>query len=111
MQLDALGAAVNRPAPAATAFVHRDQRFHCAYLSFWGARDRPSMAAACAQWVRDTQAVMRPHASGQAFQNYIDPELTDWEQAYFGVNLPRLQAIKRRYDPSGRFAFAQGVTG
>jgi FAD/FMN-containing dehydrogenase len=28
-----------------------------------------------------------------------------------GDNLARLQAIKRRYDPHGRFEFAQGVTG
>jgi FAD/FMN-containing dehydrogenase len=61
--------------------------------------------------VRDTHAVMRSSASGAAYQNYIDPELADWPHAYFGDNLARLQAIKRRYDPLGRFAFAQGVTG
>ena len=110
VQLDALGGAVNRPAPGATAFVHRAQRLHCAYLSFWGASDPGPMAAACAQWVRDTQALLTPHASGEAFQNYIDPELPDWEQAYYGANLARLQAVKHRYDPAGRFAFAQGVT-
>jgi FAD/FMN-containing dehydrogenase len=69
------------------------------------------MAAACAQWVRDVDAVMRPYASGFAYQNYIDPELADWEHAYFGANLARLKAIKRRYDPAGRFAFPQGVSG
>ena len=42
VQLDALGAAVNRPPPGATAFVHRTHRFHCAYLSFWGAATRPT---------------------------------------------------------------------
>jgi len=110
VQLDALGGAVNRPAPGATAFVHRRQRMHCAYLSFWGASDPPPMAAACAQWVRDTQTLLTPHASGEAFQNYIDPELAGWEDAYYGANLARLQAVKRRYDPSGRFTFAQGVT-
>ena len=83
---------------------------HCAYLSFWGASDPASMAGACAQWVRDTQALLAPHASGEAFQNYIDPELANWERAYFGANLARLRAVKRRYDPAGRFAFAQGVT-
>jgi FAD/FMN-containing dehydrogenase len=111
VQLDALGAAVNRPDARATAFVHRAERFHCAYLSFWGAADPPAQAAACTDWVRRIHAAMRPWASGFAYQNYIDPELADWPHAYFGDNLPRLQAIKRRYDPYGRFAFAQGVTG
>jgi FAD/FMN-containing dehydrogenase len=56
----------------------------------------------------------RRHAavpSGFAYQNYIDPELADWEHAYFGANLARPKAIKRRYDPTGRFAFPQGVSG
>jgi FAD/FMN-containing dehydrogenase len=110
VQLDALGGAVNRPAPDATAFVHRAQRMHCAYLSFWGASDPAPMADACAQWVRDTQALLAEHASGEAFQNYIDPELAGWEDAYYGANLARLRAVKRHYDPAGRFAFAQGVT-
>ncbi len=111
VQLDALGAAVNRPRPGATAFVHREQRFHCAYLSFWGSADPPSQAQACAEWVRTTQRVLAPYASGSAYQNYIDPELAGWEQAYFGENLARLRAVKRRYDPDGRFAGAQSVTG
>lgn len=109
VQLDALGAAVNRPAAGATAFVHRDELFHCAYLSFWGATDTADRAAACAQWTRDTEAAMRPYASGAAYQNYIDAELVDAQQAYYGANLPRLRAIKHAYDPTDRFAFAQGV--
>jgi len=109
VQLDALGAEVNRPRPGATAFVHRRHRFHCAYLSFWGRADAPDRAAACAEWTRTTHALMRPHASGAAFQNYIDPELADWQRAYYGSNLARLQAVKRGYDPAGRFDFAQGV--
>ena len=69
------------------------------------------MAAACAQWTRDTEATLRPYASGFAFQNYIDPELADWEHAYYGTNLARLKAVKRRYDPAGRLDFPQGVGG
>lgn len=111
VQLDALGAAVNRPAPDATAFVHRRRRLHCAYLSFWGAGDSADMTAACTQWVRDIHAVMRPYASGFAYQNYIDPELAESEHSYFGANLERLKAIKRRYDPGNRFESPQGVAG
>jgi FAD/FMN-containing dehydrogenase len=109
VQLDALGAAVNRPRPGATAFVHRRQHMHCAFLSFWGRNDPAAMASACAQWTRDTEAALRPYASGFAFQNYIDPELAGWEHVYYGSNLARLKTVKRRYDPAGRLDFAQGV--
>jgi len=109
VQLDALGAEVNRPDPSTTAFVHRRQRLHCAYLSFWGTADPPDRAAACEAWIRTTHATMRPWASGEAFQNYIDPELTNSGHAYYGANLARLRAVKRRYDPANRFAFEQGV--
>ena len=69
------------------------------------------MAAACAQWVRDTQALLRAARVRRRL-----PELhrsrarRAGSSAYFGANLARLQAVKRRYDPGGRFAFAQGVT-
>ena len=48
-------------------------------------------------------------ASGQAYQNYVDPELTSWRQAWFGSNLARLQAVKREYDPDRLFRFRQGL--
>ena len=111
VQLDALGGLVNRTRPGDTAFVHRGQRMHCAFLSFWGRSDPAAMARACAQWTRDTEAALRPYASGFAFQNYIDPELADWEHAYYATNLRRLKAVKRHYDPAGRFDFPQGVAG
>lgn len=43
------------------------------------------------------------------FVNYIDPELADWRQAYFGANAPRLTEIADRHDPERLFAFPQGV--
>ena len=52
---------------------------------------------------------MRPYASGQAYQNYADAELSTWKQAYFGANYARLLQVKNRYDPDRVFRTPQTV--
>jgi hypothetical protein len=51
-----------------------------------------------------------PEFGTTGYVNYLDPEMPDWAEAYYGVNLPRLRDVARKYDPRGIFAFPQGLS-
>jgi FAD/FMN-containing dehydrogenase len=108
--LDAFGGALNRVHPAASAFVHRDALFLAQYTTTWADPGSSRGVARQHGWLRSYYAALHPHASGQAYQNYVDPDLRDWRQAYYGANYLRLAAIKARYDPDQLFRFPQGIT-
>lgn len=101
VELTALGGAVNRVSPSATAFVHRRSRFLAQYIQSPGGSQ--------SGWLDGLHSAMRRYASGAAYQNYTDPRLTDWRTAYYGSAAPRLAQLKRRYDPDRLFRFPQAL--
>lgn len=107
--LDAAGGAINQVAPDATAFVHRNCLASVQYSAGWGIGAPASTISANTAWLQKAWSGMRPYVNGQAYQNYIDPNLADWQQAYYGSNLPRLQQAKVEYDPHDLFKFAQSI--
>jgi FAD/FMN-containing dehydrogenase len=106
---DAMGGAVNRVAPAATAYVHRNALFQAQYTTGWTPGAASAGVARQRAWQRSFWQSMRPYASGQAYQNYIDPDLADWRQAYYGANYARLARVKAAYDPDRVFTFPQAI--
>jgi FAD/FMN-containing dehydrogenase len=106
---DACGGAINRVAPGATAFVHRDALFLAQYTTTWNTGAAAAGVNAQQDWQDAFHASMRPYASGQAYQNYIDPSLANWRQAYYGANYSRLTQVKAAYDPDHLFSFPQAI--
>ncbi|MER6073519.1 FAD-binding oxidoreductase [Streptomyces sp. NPDC001817] len=102
----ALGGAVNRVSPTATAFVHRRSRMLAQYIASWGAG---ASGASAQSWLTSAHGAMAPYASGAAYQNYTDPTLKDWRTAYYGDAATRLGKVKKQYDPQRFFSYAQGL--
>ena len=106
---DSYGGAVNRVAPDATAFVHRDAIASAQYNADFPPGASPAFLSGAQRWLDDWYTSLRPHVSGAAYQNYIDPGLAGWATAYYGSNLPRLQRVKAAWDPDDVWHFAQSI--
>jgi FAD/FMN-containing dehydrogenase len=96
---DSYGGAINRVAPGATAFAHRDALFCIQYLAYPGGLS----------WLRAITNRMAPYVTGGAYFNYTDPDLKSWQSAYYGSNYPRLLAVRRAVDPDHYFNFPQAI--
>jgi aclacinomycin oxidase len=119
------GGRVNAIAPDATASAHRHAIFDLACSTGWidPAAEEQNLA-----WVRafyrdlfgSTGGVPVPgDAYDGALINHPDVDLADpawnrsgvpWHTIYYGSNYPRLQQIKRRWDPLNVFRHALSIT-
>jgi FAD/FMN-containing dehydrogenase len=101
IELQQTGGALGDVSPTATAFWNRDFEWSCPVIGAWLDGD----GVACTRWVRDTVSALAPHVVG-TYSVEIEPDLpetlTEVEQA-FGENLPRLRALKERFDPDHLF--------
>jgi FAD/FMN-containing dehydrogenase len=106
---DGYGGVINRTGAGETAFVHRDAVACAQYsVTYPAAPPGPSATSAASAWLDNIHHVFSPVTQG-SYQNYIDPSLADWQEAYYGANLGRLRQVKQHYDPDDLFHFAQSI--
>ena len=103
IQFDSFGGALERVAPDATAFPHRDATASAQVYVPLGDLTEVRARAVLAG-IRDGLG-----AGTTGYVNYIDPEMPDWPTAYYGRNLQRLKEVADRYDPDRVLAFPQGL--
>ena len=100
------GGAIARVPTDATAFVHRSALHYVSIISLW---QEDADTAANLAWADDLAGALRPHLTGEVYQNYADRDLLGWASAYYGTNYPRLQQVKQRYDPGDFFHHPQSI--
>ena len=105
---DLEGGAVNDTPQTATAYAHRDALF---YLQSY-AVGVGGVSDTTKDFIRGVNGVITkgmPNDTLGSYAGYVDPELKDGQKAYWGVNLPRLEQIKKEVDPGDVFHNPQSV--
>jgi FAD/FMN-containing dehydrogenase len=96
-----LGGRIGEPAPAATAYPHRDAGF---VATFGGRAERPAQDEECVAWARECHAQLGEHGAAGVYLNFLaHDEGEDRLRAAFGENAERLRQIKKRFDPENFF--------
>ena len=103
------GDQVNAMAPDATAFVHRSSDWLMTINLGWGATDDAATVHRNRAWQNEFYDAMLPFALPESYQNFSDPSLIDWQEAYYRGNLERLRRVKAEVDPHRVFRFHQGI--
>ncbi|WP_410645004.1 FAD-binding oxidoreductase [Amycolatopsis sp. lyj-346] len=106
--IDSAGGAIARVGARETAFPHRSALASFQFLH--GAAPEDGGEAGARRALAAVRDGLGPEFGTTGYVNYLDPDMPDWAQAYYGVNLPRLRAVARKYDPHGTFAFPQGLS-
>jgi hypothetical protein len=104
-----LGGKIDALAANQTAYPHRGAIVSAEYyapLQPSASDDAIDRAQAKQNEFRQTMA---PWSSGGAYVNYIDPLITDWENAYYGDNYFKLQSVKAKYDADSLFRHGQSI--
>jgi len=106
VQFSSYGGAINDIPIDATSFVHRNSLYNVQVPN-----DADPNDLAINEWVKELdQTLLQVLDNGEAYQNYNDGELgEEYLERYYGSNLQRLMAIKRKVDPDNIFHFPQSI--
>lgn len=103
----AVGGAVSRVDPDATAVGDRDPGFEMSVTAAWMPSD-PDGARHVA-WVREGWEALRPYGEG-VYANFISDEGSAGVQYAYGDRLERLEALKAVHDPDNFFRLNNNIS-
>ena len=103
----AIGGAVSRVPPDATAVGEREVGFELRLIAVWPPGDPDGERHRA--WVREGWEALRPHGAGRQYAGLLSDEGLAGVQAAYGDRLARLVALKDRYDPTNVFSLNANI--
>jgi len=92
--------AASRVPVAATACPLRLTGFNVVIASQWTDADQTARGVT---WAREAFALLKPYLARARYVNYLEDDVRDGAAVAYGPNLPRLRALKARFDPTNFF--------
>jgi FAD/FMN-containing dehydrogenase len=106
-QVSTLGGNIAKPEFAqASCYAHRARPFLAELQAYWNTAGQQGRRM---ETCRDIQRLFQRNGVSAHYANYPNVEFENWQQAYYGANYPRLQAVKRKYDPDNHFRYEQSI--
>lgn len=107
LQINTLGGEISNTSLENTAaYPHRAWGYLGELQTYY---DKAAQTPVAEQIVREIQEVLARGGIKAHYRNYPDVALPHWETAYYGSNYPRLQALKRQFDPDNLIRHPQSV--
>jgi FAD/FMN-containing dehydrogenase len=104
--LEHYGGIAGRVPNDATAYPHRDLPWDVLFISQW---TDPAETTMHRDWARSGEELLRPFSSNAHLLGALDVESEEVIHTAFGANLPRLAAVKKKYDPGNFFRVNQNI--
>jgi len=103
--------AITKPASNSSAYAYRDQLFLYELYDRVRSGSYPSNGFSFLDgWVKSFTDNLKPSQWGM-YINYADPQMSrkEAQDVYYRQNLPRVQQLKAKYDPTELFYYPQAV--
>ncbi|HEX4163226.1 MAG TPA: FAD-binding oxidoreductase [Acidimicrobiales bacterium] len=103
------GSVVDKYARTDMAYVHRGVSTLMRPTTVWDDDADPSVGRDLNDWTNAVIDVLNPYTPNESYQNFPNRMISDWQQAYYAENFPRLVEVKTKYDPGNLFQNAQSI--
>ncbi|MDQ3110887.1 MAG: FAD-binding protein [Bacteroidota bacterium] len=106
-QVNTLGGKIADPEfEKVSCYPHRAANFISELQAYW---NEPSQETKYQDISLEILELFKMRGISNQYINYCSIDFTEWEAAYYGSNYPRLQAVKKKYDPENFIRHPQSV--